>query len=147
MPTPFSGGCSCGAIRYTCTAEPYVSYVCHCTACQKRTASAFGISLQVPADGLTIDKGTPKTRIRIADSGNELTQHFCGDCGSSLFGTSAARKHITVVYAGTLDDPSWVPIMANIWADSALPWVPMAPETERFAQAPDFSKYYAARQT
>ncbi len=146
MPTPFSGGCSCGAIRYTCTAEPYVSYVCHCTACQKRTASAFGISIQVPADGLTIDKGTPKTRIRIADSGNQLIQHFCGDCGSSLFGTSAARKHITVVYAGTLDDPSWVPIMANIWADSALPWVTMAPDTERFAKAPDFSKHYAARQ-
>ena len=103
MPTPFSGGCLCGAIRYTCTAEPYVSYACHCTACQKRTASAFG--------------------------------------------TSEARKHITVVYAGTLDDPSWVPIMANIWADSALPWVPMAPDIERFGKAPDFSKYYTARET
>ena len=95
---------------------------------------------------MTIDKGTPKTRIRIADSGNQRIQHFCGDCGSSLLGTSEARKHITVLYAGTLDDPSWVPIMANIWADSALPWVPMAPGTERFAKAPDFSKYYAARQ-
>ncbi len=92
MPTPFSGGCSCGAIRYTCTAEPHVSYACHCTACWKRTASTFGISLQVPADGLTIDQGTPKTRIRTADSSNELIQHFCGDCGSSQFGTGAARQ-------------------------------------------------------
>ncbi len=145
MPTPFSGGCSCGAIRYTCTAEPYISYICHCTACQKRTTSAFGISLQVPSDGVTIDKGTPKTRIRTANSGNERIQHFCGDYGSSLLGTSDAMKRITVIYAGTLDDPSWVPIMANIWTDSALPWVPMAPEIERFANGPDFSKYYAAR--
>ena len=145
MPTPFFGGCSCGAIRYTSAAEPYVSYICHCTACQKRTTSAFGISLQVPSDGVTIDKGTPKTRIRTADSGNERIQHFCGDCGSSLLGTSEAMKRITVIYAGTLDDPSWVPIMANIWTDSALPWVPMAAEIERFANGPDFSKYYAAR--
>jgi hypothetical protein len=145
MPTPFSGSCSCGAIRYTCSAEPYVSYCCHCTACQKRTASAFGISLQVPSAGLTVDQGTPKTRVRIADSGNERVQHFCGDCGSSLFGTSEATKKITVIYAGTLDDPSWMPVMANIWTDSALPWVAMSSDVERYGKAPDFSKYYAAR--
>ena len=27
MPAPFSGGCSWGAIRYTCTAEPYRMFV------------------------------------------------------------------------------------------------------------------------
>lgn len=144
MPVPFSGGCSCGAIRYTCAAEPYVSYACHCTACRKRTSAAFGISLQVPSDGLTIDRGTPKTRVRIADSGNERLQHFCGDCGSSLFGTGAPRPDVTVIYAGTLDDPAWVPILANCWTDSALPWVPLDRETERFAKGPDFARYFAA---
>ena len=76
MPVPFSGGCACGAVRYTCTAEPYVSYLCHCTECQKRTGSAFGISVQVPAEGVTIEQGTLVSRTRIADSGNELTMRF-----------------------------------------------------------------------
>ena len=147
MPVPFSGGCCCGAIRYTCAAEPFVSYACHCTACRKRTSAAFGISLQVPSDGLTIDRGTPKTRVRIADSGNERIQHFCGDCGSSLFGAGAPRTDITVVYAGTLDDPAWVPIMANCWTDSALPWVSLDRDIERFAKGPDFAKYFAAPQS
>lgn len=145
MTAPFSGGCACGAIRYTVTAEPYVSYACHCTECQKRTTSAFGISLQVPTESINREKGTPKQRTRKADSGNDLTIHFCGDCGASLFSTSEARPHITVVYGGALDDPAWVPIMANIWTDSALPWVHLDPDTERFPKAPDFSAYYAAR--
>lgn len=145
MPVPFSGGCACGAIRYTCTGEPFVSYLCHCTECQKRTASAFGLSLQVPSAGFTLDKGTPRTRTRIGGSGAELVMRFCGECGTTVFAGSAARPHVTVVFGGSLDDPSWVPIQANIWTDSALPWVPMDGDTERFAKAPDFAKYYAGR--
>lgn len=145
MPVPFSGACACGAIRFSCAAEPYVSYACHCTECRKRTASAFGVSVQVPTEGVRIDKGRPRSRQRLADSGNTVTIRFCGDCGTSLFSNSAARPDVTVIYAGTLDDPSWVPIQANIWTASALPWVHLAPEVERFAKAPDFSRYYAAR--
>lgn len=146
MPVPFSGGCACGAIRYSCTAEPFVSYACHCTACRKRTSGPFGISLQVPAEGVTIEQGTPKIHERTADSGNPITVHFCGDCGTSLFGGSPRRTHITVLFAGALDDPSWVPIQANIWTDSALPWVDLD-SAERFPKAPDFAKYYAAKGT
>ena len=145
MPVPFSGSCSCGAIRYTCAAEPYVSYACHCTACRKRTSAAFGISLQVPSDGLTLDQGTPKTRVRIADIGNERIQHFCGDCGSSLFGTGTPRADVTVIYAGSLDDPSWVPIMFHGWTDSALSWVHMDPQVDQFPKGPDLAPYFAAR--
>lgn len=145
MTAPYSGGCACGAIRYTVTAEPFVSYACHCTECQKRTASAFGVSLQVPAESVTVEKGTAKTYRRMGDTGNPLEIHFCGDCSSSLFSKPEAWPHLTVVYAGTLDDPSWVPIKANIWTDSALPWVHMEPGTERFPRAPDFSKYFAPK--
>ena len=56
-----------------------------------------------------------------------------------------ARPHITVAFGGTLDDPSWVPIQAHIWANSALDWMPMDPGTEQFGTAPDFAKYYAGR--
>lgn len=145
MPAPFSGGCACGAVRYRCAAEPYVSYLCHCTECRKRTGSAYGVSLQVPAEGVAVETGTLKSRTRTADSGNELTMRFCGDCGTTLFGDNAARPHVRVIFGGTLDDPSWVPVMANIWTDSALPWVRMEAGVETFPKAPDFARYYAAR--
>ncbi|MBT5649373.1 MAG: GFA family protein [Rhodospirillaceae bacterium] len=125
MTAPYSGGCGCGAIRYTVTSEPLISYLCHCTECQRRTSSAFGLNFQIPTKNLVIDKGTPASRTRTADSGNDLALNFCGDCGTPLFSAPGARPQIRVIYAGTLDDPSWVPVKLNIWTASALPWVPM----------------------
>ena len=35
MPTPFSGGCLCGAIRYECSIEPLADHLQgHCPECQ-----------------------------------------------------------------------------------------------------------------
>ena len=145
MPAPYEGGCACGAIRYRITAEPLISYLCHCTECQKRTSSAFGISAIVPADALVIGKGATKVRTRKGDSGNELGIHFCADCGTSLFSAPVARPQIRVLYAGTLDDPGWVPVELNIWADSALPWVHMDPAVERIGGQPDMAAYIARK--
>ncbi len=137
-----SGGCACGAIRYTSVEEPFVSYLCHCTECRKRTGSAFGISVQVPRGGFRLGVGAPRTRIRIADSGNELHVRFCDACGTSICSESPARPHVTVIYAGTLDDPGRIPIQANIWTDSALDWVPIGADVPRHPKAPDLSRYY-----
>lgn len=145
MQVPFSGGCACQAVRYSCAEDPFVSYLCHCTECRKRTGSAFGMSVQVPSAGFRLDAGEPRVRTRVADSGNELAVRFCGVCGTSVWSTSAARPHVTVVYAGTLDEPGRVPVLAHIWTDGALPWVAMDPGIERFPKAPDFARYYAGR--
>jgi hypothetical protein len=48
------GGCLCGAVRYTTTAEPVGSGVCHCRDCQRFTGSAFGALVYVPKETLTI---------------------------------------------------------------------------------------------
>tara|TARA_R110002126_G_scaffold52897_38_gene143508 strand:- start:1001 stop:1438 length:438 start_codon:yes stop_codon:yes gene_type:complete len=141
MPAPYAGGCGCGAIRYSVTSEPLISYLCHCTECQRRTSSAFGLNFQIPAEHLAIEQGSPASRTRRADSGNELALNFCGDCGTSLFSVPAARPNIRVIYAGTLDDPSWVPVKLNIWADSALPWVHMDPAIEKIGGQPNMADY------
>ena len=123
MATSFSGGCLCGAVRYHCDSEPLTSAACHCTACQKRTSGPFGTVLLVPAEKLVIDKGETKKYVRMADSGNEVEINFCSDCGTSLYAANSGRRHAHIVFAGSLDDPSWVEIQAHVWTDSALPWV------------------------
>lgn len=141
MPAPYSGGCGCGAIRYSITTEPLISYLCHCTECQKRTASAFGISAVIPTEHLVIEKGTPKVYLRTADSGNQLGINFCDNCGSSLFSAPAARPQIRVLYGGTLDDPTILPIQINIWTDSKLPWVPVDPSVPNEPKQPNLADY------
>ena len=141
MPAPYQGGCGCGAIRYSVTSEPLISYLCHCTECQRRTSSAFGLNLQVTEDNFVIEKGTPASRTRTAASGNDLALNFCGDCGTPLFSVPGARPTIRVIYAGALDDPSWVPVKLHIWADSALPWAIPDDGIERVSGQPNMADY------
>lgn len=37
------GGCLCGAVRYTCAAEPVMTAICQCTHCQRQSGSAFSV--------------------------------------------------------------------------------------------------------
>ena len=45
MDDTHSGGCLCGAVRYTVTGAPVRAVACHCKFCQRRTGSAFIVSI------------------------------------------------------------------------------------------------------
>ena|SRR5688572_20133328 len=143
LKVPFEGGCQCGAVRYSCTAGPFVSYTCHCVACQRLTSSAFATSIQVPAEAFSILQGTVASRERIADSGNRLTTAFCSACGSALFSANSARPRLRSIYVGTLDSAADVEVSAHIWTKMKLPWV-LIPEGHRvFSAAGDWRPDYA----
>ena len=55
-----TGGCLCGAVRYTVDAKPDLVGVCHCRDCQRFTGSAYSFLVVVPQTALKID-GTTKT--------------------------------------------------------------------------------------
>ena len=80
-----TGGCQCGEVRYQSSGEPLALYVCHCRECRRQSASAFGLSLAVPAAGFTVTRGTPKVWTRPTDSGRLLACSFCPSCGSRLW--------------------------------------------------------------
>ena len=86
------GGCQCGKIRYEIKAEPLSLYVCHCTECQKQSASAFGMSMPVPRNALVILEGKPKQWSRVSSSDREVACFFCGDCGTRLFHNPAPQS-------------------------------------------------------
>src|SRR5689334_7921585 len=115
---PFEGGCQCGAVRYRCTASPFVSYTCHCLECQRLTSSAFATLIQVPAEAFSIVQGAATCRERVADSGNRLSTAFCAGCGSALYSANAARPRLRTIYVGTLDSAADVEVTAHIWTKS-----------------------------
>jgi hypothetical protein len=119
---PLTGGCQCGAVRYEIAAPPLTVIACHCTECQKQSASAFGMTMPVQRAGFTIVKGEPAYWERKADSGNMLGAAFCAACGVRLYHLPA-NKALLNVKAGTLDDTGWIAPVGHIWTDKAQPWL------------------------
>ncbi|MBD2727095.1 GFA family protein [Nostoc sp. FACHB-892] len=120
---PYTGGCQCGHIRYEIHAEPLTLYVCHCKECQKQSSSAFGMSFTVPRDAVVIVQGQPKAWTRKADSGREINNLFCGDCGTRLFHERTYNPDTINVKPGTLDNTSWLRPVGNVWTRNAQSWV------------------------
>src|SRR3989344_2080601 len=100
-----TGSCQCGEIRYKSVGEPLALYICHCQECQKQSASAFGISLDVLRTGFCVTQGTPKYWTRATDSGQKLKCAFCPTCGSRLWHELETESEILSIKGGSLDQP------------------------------------------
>lgn len=129
-----TGSCLCGGVRYSASSDPVISRICWCRTCQKvsgnGTANAIFPSANIEVAGL-MSCYTSK-----ADSGNEISRHFCPTCGCHLFAGSSASPQYRVVRLGTLDDPSSIKPQINMWASSAPGWACLDPALKSEAQQP-----------
>jgi hypothetical protein len=132
--TDRTGQCLCGAVRYRLDAEPLVTRICWCRDCQHLAANGT-VNVLVPTGALTID-GELSQFTSTADSGNQIVRRFCPRCGSHLFANASARPQFTVIRVGTLDEPSSVRPVVNIWAASAPGWACLDPALERVERQP-----------
>jgi uncharacterized protein YndB with AHSA1/START domain len=78
---PWAGGCRCGQVRLKISAPPLLTMACHCTGCQRMTASAFSLSAAIPTQGFAVTRGEP-----VIGGLHGTTQHFfCPHCMSWMF--------------------------------------------------------------
>src|SRR4029078_4982909 len=69
-----TGGCLCGAVRYSVRGDPVHVGRCHCTDCRKETGSAFTVYAQG-----TVEAFDMSGEMSIYDG-----RGFCPRCGSRL---------------------------------------------------------------
>ena len=137
MTTSLSGGCLCGAIRYTIGQPVTELRACHCTNCQKASGAGGSVNAVIPTSAFTLLQGKPRRHTGKADSGRTLHRYFCGDCGSPIYSQREINPERMVVRAGTFDNPPTMTIVTNIWTRSARPWSWIDPASERVAGSPD----------
>ena len=131
-----SGGCQCGAVRYTIDTDQIVAYACHCLECQKQSASAFAISVPVLAKDLSID-GPMTTYERPTDSGSHTNCWFCSRCGTRIYHGSARSSQVVTLKGGTLDYTAELEPVAHLWISRKQPWVLLSEPAVRFETQPD----------
>ena len=117
-----TGACLCGMVTYEYDGSPVLQALCHCRNCQRQSGSSYSMIQVVPRSSFR-SSGPIVGRGDVAESGNILTRHFCTTCGSPIYISSANLSDMTIVNAGTLDEPANFTPQMNIWTRSAQPWI------------------------
>jgi hypothetical protein len=122
--TPRTGGCLCGAVRYTVSCEPLWVAVCHCRNCQKQAGSALSVVAGFPRSALAIE-GELTTFEDRGTSGQTVYRRFCGRCGSPVVTDTPRAEAADLIFikAGTLDDVSQLKPTTHYWTKRAQPWL------------------------
>jgi hypothetical protein len=136
MPTPLTGSCQCGSVRYTLAKKPKVAVVCHCTECQKVSSGPFSISMIVNRADLAIE-GELKEFDRPIDSGGMARCFFCPTCSNRIYHDSGASES-EVRLKCRPDDARAIKPLAQIWTRSRQPW--LGPFSGGLAALAGFSK-------
>ena len=133
---PASGGCNCGRLRYRISAEPLAVYICHCHLCQKKTGSAFGMYMILPASGFHLEEGEPE---RLQLPGSKSDTYVCRDCGSRVY-SQRDGSPLFNLRAGTLDETAHIRPAAQLWTSSAQQWAVLKEDVLSYSEQPaDFS--------
>jgi hypothetical protein len=114
--------CQCGQLVAKCEGEPVRISVCHCLDCQRRSGAPFAEQARFPAAKVTV-AGEAKEWVRIADSGNPATQHFCPICGSTLWYQGGPMPDAIAIPVGAFADPNFPPPRFSVWEKRKHDWV------------------------
>ncbi len=123
MDGTLSGGCLCGAVRYTLHPGFRMRpYACHCTDCQRRTGSAFSLHMGIVANDLSIEGELNEGKFT-QPSGAISTITGCAKCMSRIYAANDLRPGLASIRVGTLDISNEVSPAAHFWISSKQPWI------------------------
>jgi len=118
-----SGGCHCGAVRYTLLASPLSVQHCHCETCRKTTGALYATAGVMRRDKVKIVGAENLTKYRTSPS---FEQQFCSTCGCNLFAYEDGESTFFYVDLPTLDggeDPGHPREMeSHIYVKSKANW-------------------------
>ena len=125
--TSRTASCRCGQLRATVTGEPARVSVCHCLNCKKRSGSAFAVQARWPSAQVQVD-GASNTFVKVAESGNRATFHFCPECGSDVYYEIDGKfddkfNDLIAIPLGAFDDPFFLTPAFSVWENRKHDWV------------------------
>jgi hypothetical protein len=109
--TETTGGCLCGALRFTAIGAPYRVGLCHCLDCRKNHGALFHASAIFPEDAVTITGTFHSYQDR----------SFCPTCGSPVFAHISDEIGINL---GAFDAPDQFRPTYELWMIRREGWLP-----------------------
>jgi hypothetical protein len=142
------GGCRCGKVRFEVGGEPLLTMACHCTGCQRMTASAFSLSEGYPADAFRLTAGETV----VGGIHGPSRHHHCDHCKSWLYTEPEGVDGFVNVRATMFDEPRTERPFVEVYVGEALPWAVIgSPKSYDALPAmdewPQLIEQFAGRQT
>ena len=134
-PINVNGNCHCGKIKISGKVEPGMVIACHCTDCQQFSGAPFRPVVIIKKDDIIIE-GQVTEYSKIADSGNERIQGFCGTCGCQLYARAPDRS-VFNVRTGFLKQHHTLTPAKHIFGQSKGAWIKTIFEGKWHIAGPD----------
>ena len=112
-----TGGCLCGAVRYSVLGPAVQTSLCHCEDCRKASGAPFVAWTFFRSGSLTWTTGHPKV-LHFANR----ERSFCGDCGTPLKFHDPAIPEWFEMNTSTLDHPEDHAPFDECWTEDSIPW-------------------------
>ena len=123
------GACHCGLISFAAEIDPMEVTICHCADCQILSGAPFRTVVAAPIGQFKLT-GEPR-RYVLVQSGKQMAQAFCPECGTPLFAAAPENPTTVVLRLGCVTQRAQLRPFAQIWAHLALPWIadlPLVPK-------------------
>lgn len=120
--TPVTGGCQCGATRYSAELRPETAHLCHCRMCQKAAGNYFMPLANAPKATFDVTRG----KIAWFQSSEPVRRGFCEKCGTPLIFETVSAKHLNITL-GSLDNPASIMPVEQSGIESRMPWFDQLP--------------------
>lgn len=138
---PMEGHCRCGQVRFRVSAPPLLTMACHCTGCQRMSASAFSLSVAVPAPAFEVTQGEPV----IGGLHGEVRHHFCPHCMSWMFTRPPGEAPFVNVRPTLLEVAGWFSPFIETYTSEKLSWA-TTPAVHSFEKFPPLDAYQGLMQ-
>lgn len=112
----WSGGCQCGAVRFSADPDLENGHLCHCRMCQKAVGAPFAAHVGVATATLKFTRGAASE----FESSKDIFRGFCSNCGTYLYFRRNGSKRQSMAIAA-FDHASTVPITAELGIESRWP--------------------------
>ena len=115
---PWDAHCRCERLHMRITTPPMLSFACHCTGCQRMSASAFSLTLLMASDGFEVVAGET-----VIGGIHGPDRHFhCAHCKTWAFTRPNAMDQYINVRATMLDDHAWIVPFAEACTSEGFAW-------------------------
>jgi len=96
-----SGGCRCGKVRFSASAEPHFAAICHCEDCRKASGAPFLAFVGFHRSEVRFEHGEGRRY-----ETEHAARFFCETCGSPIAYADGRLVDRIYFYLGVMDEPA-----------------------------------------